>query len=174
MRLTTVSLIPLVLLTSPALSSPNRTPATSACLNPSSTPAPSNCAAASILASGIALNILDQRNEQSALSTYSTLLASATSTIRPAAFSSAKADLLTFVVNGIAIRQTNQLIAPPGNGATAGLAIVANAQLTELGLSSNLTGTKCVDEGIVKSLATDFAGGIMQNMENMAAVSCVP
>lgn len=77
-------------------------------------------------------------------------------------------------MNGIAIRQANQLIAPPGNAAVAGLAVVANAQLTELGLSSNLTGTKCVDEPIVSSLASDFAGGIMQNMENMAAVSCVP
>jgi hypothetical protein len=32
-------------------------------------------------------------------------------------------------------------------------------------------GTKCVDEPIVSSLAAGFKGGIMQNMQNMEAVS---
>jgi hypothetical protein len=61
-------------------------------------------------------------------------------------------------VSGIAICQTNQLITSPGNGATAELVIVANAQLAELGLSSNLTDTKRADEPIVSSLAADFKG----------------
>ena len=55
----------------------------------------------------------------------------------------------------------------------SGLAVVANVQLTELGLTSNLTGTMCIDERIFSSLASAFAGGIVQNMENMAAVSFV-
>jgi hypothetical protein len=103
MRLNTPVLVPLFLLTAPALSNPTN----SSCHTPSTTPTPTNCAAASILASGIALDILDQRNEQSALSAYSSLLATATSTIPPAAFTAAKANLLTFVINGITILQTN-------------------------------------------------------------------
>jgi hypothetical protein len=82
-----------------------------------------NCLAATILAQGIALNIADQKNEQAALSTVKTLLTA--TPVDSVAFASAKANLLNFVNNGIAIRQMNQLITPPGNGAILGIAIVS-------------------------------------------------
>lgn len=80
------------------------------------------CAVASILAQGIALNIADQRQEQAALARVKAVLDAPP--VDCNTFATAKANLLQFVVNGIAIRQTNQLITPPGNAATAGLAIV--------------------------------------------------
>lgn len=128
-----------------------------------------NCAAASILAQGIALNIADQRNEQLAVTELRTVLGA--TTVNMEDFNAAKTNLLTFVNNGISIRKTNQLIAPPGNAATAGLATVANAQMAELDLSSGLTGNPSIDLKTLDTLAGDFAGGIMQNMKNMAAVS---
>jgi len=128
-----------------------------------------NCLAATILAQGIALNIADQKNEQAALSTVKTLLTA--TPVDSVAFASAKANLLNFVNNGIAIRQMNQLITPPGNGAILGIAIVAKAQLTELGLSSNLTGTPTIDNPNVAALEADFAEGIEQNIKNMAAAT---
>jgi len=131
--------------------------------------ASSACAQATILAKGIALNILDQEQEQAALTRVNAVLAAAP--VDAVAFKAAKSQLLTFVQNGIAIRTMNQLIAPPGNGAIAGLAIVANAQLTELGLSSNLTGNPATDNAITAALAKDFAGGIEQNKKNEAAAT---
>lgn len=75
------------------------------------------------------------------------------------------------MLNGIVIRQVYQTITSPGNSAIAGLAIVANAQLAELRLSSNLTRTKCIDEAIISTLAADFSGSVEQNMNNMAAAT---
>lgn len=78
-----------------------------------------------------------------------------------------------FVTKGIAIRQNNQKIAPAGNPAIAGLAIVAMAQMTELNLTMSLGvgGVNVArDNTTVEALKGDFAGGIVQNMKNLAAV----
>lgn len=83
-----------------------------------------NCAAAQILAQGIAENIEDQKNEQKALAQVVQVLQQVP--VDANAFAAAKANLLTFVNNGIAIRQANQAIAPLGNKAEGGLAIVSS------------------------------------------------
>lgn len=81
-----------------------------------------DCAAATILAIGIAMNIVDQKNEQAALAQVKTSLS--TTPVDMAAFGTAKTNLLTFVNNGITIRQMNQAIMPVNSPATAGLATV--------------------------------------------------
>lgn len=81
-----------------------------------------NCGAAIILSIGIAMNIVDQRNEQMALAQVKSVLSQ--NPVDMAAFAAAKTNLLTFVNNGITIRQMNQAISPAGNAATEGLAIV--------------------------------------------------
>lgn len=45
------------------------------------------------------------------------------------------------------------------------------AQLTELSLAQGLTGNPAVDMMAVTAMEMDFAGGIVQNMKNQAAVS---
>ena len=82
-----------------------------------------NCAGAAILAQGIALNIADQKQEQAALAQVNTVLQ--TNPVDMAQFATAKSNLLTFVNNGIAIRQANQIITPPGSKATMGIAVVS-------------------------------------------------
>ncbi|KAH8901058.1 hypothetical protein GQ53DRAFT_814541 [Thozetella sp. PMI_491] len=131
------------------------------------TPANPACAQASILAQGIALNIVAQQNEVSSVNTIARILQATTVDMQQ--FTAAKEDLLTFVNTGIAIRQMNQQVTPRGNAATAGLAIVANAQLTELGLATNLTGNPKTDLPNVATLQMDFSGGIQQNMKNQQA-----
>jgi len=133
-----------------------------------------NCAAATILAIGIAMNIVDQRNEQNALAQVKTVLSA--SPVDMTAFAAAKSNLLTFVNNGITIRQMNQAISPVGNGATAGLQTVSQAQLAELDLAQGLTGNPSVDLTAVATMEKDFAGGIVQNMKNQAAATagCPP
>lgn len=81
------------------------------------------CAKAVILSQGIALNIEDQRQEQAALAQVNQTLQ--TSPVNMMEFQAAKSNLLSFVNNGIAIREMNQLITPAGNKATAGIAIVS-------------------------------------------------
>ena len=133
------------------------------------------CAQGTILAQGIALNIADQQQELTTANSLATILAA--NPVDTAAYGAARTDLLKFINNGIAIREMNQLITPTESQATAGIATVANAQLTELGLANQLT----VEGGdnvagnmqIVQTLQMDFSGGIMQNMKNMAAVSRV-
>lgn len=135
-----------------------------------------NCAQASILAQGIALNIADQQQELATANAMATLLQA--QPVDAQAWAQARTNLLQFVNNGIAIRESNQLITPAQNRATAGVATVANAQLQELGLATNLTATGGDDvQGnlkIVQTLQMDFAGGIMQNQKNMADVSTRP
>lgn len=131
------------------------------------------CAQGTILAQGIALNIADQQQELTTANTMATILAA--NPVDTAAYGAARTDLLKFINNGIAIREMNQLITPQENQATAGIATVANAQLTELGLANNLTvqggDNVAGNMQIVQTLQMDFMGGIMQNMKNMAAVS---
>lgn len=131
------------------------------------------CAQGTILAQGIALNIADQQQELTTANSLATILAA--NPVDTAAYGAARTDLLKFINNGIAIREMNQLITPTENQATPGIAIVANAQLTELGLANNLTAqggdNVAGNMQIVQTLQMDFMGGIMQNMKNMAAVS---
>lgn len=81
-----------------------------------------------------------------------------------------------FVTKGVAIRENNQKIAPAGNPAIPGLATVAMAQMAELNLTMSLGAggvNVARDNTTVNTLKGDFAGGIMQNMKNLAAVSCL-
>lgn len=128
-----------------------------------------NCGAATILSIGIAMNIVDQRNEQLALAQVKSVLS--TTPVDMAAFAAAKTNLLTFVNNGITIRQMNQAIMPAGNAATDGLITVSKAQLAELNLAQGLTGNPAVDLQAVATMETDFAGGIVQNMMNQQAAT---
>lgn len=130
-------------------------------------PSADACAAGAILAMGINTNIADQQMELQAVGNVQKALQANDAN----AFAQAKATLLQFVQNGIAIRQANQQIAPAGNPAIAGLDVVANAQLTELGLANNLTGNAATDNAILQELTKDFTGGIEQNKKNAAAVS---
>lgn len=152
---------------------PEANPAAAAGGNEAAATADPTCAQAMILSQGIALNIADQQQELATANQLMTILSA--NPVDTAAYGAARTNLLKFVNNGIAIRQMNQLITPPQNKATAGVAIVANAQLTELGLSTNLTmtGTDNLagNMAIVKMLQMNFAGGIQQNMKNMADVS---
>ncbi|KAK7981979.1 hypothetical protein PG996_009667 [Apiospora saccharicola] len=131
-----------------------------------STPA---CEQALILANGININIEDQKQEQASVVKLQAILGK--NPVDMNAFAAAKSDLLAFVNNGIQIRQMNQAITPKGNKATAGLAKVANAQLDELNLAMSLTGKPDQDNKVLQTLAGDFAGGIMVNMQNLMDVS---
>ncbi|PMD44762.1 hypothetical protein L207DRAFT_509439 [Hyaloscypha variabilis F] len=131
------------------------------------------------LASGIQSNIADQNNELATVSALGNVLAQ--SPIDMTLYSATQASLLNFVNKGIAIRENNQKIAPPGNGAIAGLATVAMAQMTELNLTMSLViaanGTDVAKANqTVESLKGDFKGGIVQNMKNLAAATagCTP
>lgn len=149
-------------------------PAAAAGGNEAAVTADPTCSQAMILAQGIALNIADQQQELATANQLMTILSA--NPVDTTAYGAARINLLRFVNNGIAIRQMNQLIAPQNSKATIGVAVVANAQLTELGLSTNLTmaGTDDLagNMNIVKMLQMNFAGGIQQNMKNMADVSC--
>ncbi|KAF6827703.1 hypothetical protein CMUS01_08891 [Colletotrichum musicola] len=139
---------------------------------PAPPPAPAQgdtpaCAEAKILAGGIALNIQIQQQEQNGLAAVSQALQ--TNPVNMQQFQVAKSNLLSFVSDGIQVRQANQLIAPSGNGAAQGLAVVANAQLTELQKVAGLTGNPQQDNPVVQSLMMDFSGGIQQNMKNQQA-----
>ncbi|EFQ26899.1 hypothetical protein CGRA01v4_07890 [Colletotrichum graminicola] len=122
------------------------------------------CAEAKILAGGIALNILVQQQEVNSLNAVIQALQG--NPVNQQQFQTAKSNLLSFVSDGIQIRQSNQLIAPTGNAATAGLAVVANAQLGELEKASGLTGNPQTDNAVTQSLMSDFNGGIKKNIEN--------
>ncbi|KAL0932195.1 uncharacterized protein CTRU02_213148 [Colletotrichum truncatum] len=144
-----------------------------ACQAPQPPPAPAQgdtpaCAEAKILAGGIALNIQVQQQEQAGLAAVSQALQA--NPVNMQQFQVAKSNLLSFVSDGIQVRQANQLIAPSGNAATQGLAVVANAQLTELQKVAGLTGNPQQDNPVVQSLMMDFSGGIQQNMKNQQAV----
>ncbi|KAJ0161503.1 hypothetical protein CTA2_6105 [Colletotrichum tanaceti] len=142
---------------------------------PAPTPVPGDtpaCSEAKILAGGIALNILVQQQEVNGLNAVIQSLQAKPP--NPQQFQTAKSNLLSFVSDGIQIRQANQLIAPSGNGATQGLAVVANAQLGELQKVAGLTGNPQQDMPVTQSLMSDFNGGIKKNMENQQAVSEPP
>lgn len=111
---------------------------------PAPPPAPAQgdspaCAEAKILAGGIALNIQIQQQEQNGLAAVSQALQ--TNPVNMQQFQVAKSNLLSFVSDGIQVRQANQLIAPSGNGATQGLAVVSHPPLP---LSSGSVSFVCV------------------------------
>jgi len=127
------------------------------------TPCSSGVAA---LANGIMSNIADQRNEQNAVSAVGDVLAE--QPMDSTMFDSAKTSLMNFVVSGINIRINNQKIAPAGNAAIPGLAVVAMAQMEELNLTMSLSATDLAgSNATVTTLKKDFAGGIVKNMENL-------
>jgi len=116
----------------PALLSPRELPTPSLATNTTSTCSPAIMA----LASGIQSNIADQNNELATVTALGNVLAQ--NPMDMTLYSATQASLLNFVTKGIAIRENNQKIAPPGNGAIAGLATVAMAQMTELSLTMSL------------------------------------
>ncbi|CAL3967735.1 unnamed protein product [Diplocarpon coronariae] len=127
------------------------------------------------LAAGIQSNIDDQGNEVATVSALGNIMAQ--NPVDPALYSAAQTSLLGYVTKGIAIRENNQKITPPGNEAAAGLAMVAMAQMEELSITKSLavSGSGPVDTvkgmQMVEQLKKDFAGGIEQNKKNLAAVS---
>lgn len=122
------------------------------------------------LASGISANIADQRNEQAAVTAMGNVLQE--SPLNTSIFDAAKSSLMDFVQKGIAIRQNNQKITPEGNAAKAGLATVAMAQQEEFNLTMSLSASDVAgSNATVAKLKKDFAGGIEQNMKNLAAAT---
>ncbi|KAB8288511.1 hypothetical protein EYC80_010176 [Monilinia laxa] len=124
------------------------------------------------LAEGISANIADQRNEQAAAAVTAMGYVLQESPLDASMFDAAKASLMNFVSKGIAIRENNQKITPEGNAATAGLAKVAMAQQEEFNLTMSLSANNvAASNATVEKLKADFAGGIMQNMKNLAAAT---
>lgn len=126
------------------------------------------------LVAGIQLNIADQFNELNTVTALGSILDQLPMDVT--LYSATQTSLLGFVTKGIAIRENNQKIAPPGNGALPGLAIVAMAQLTELNLTMSLAVpasgivNQTMANATVQALKGDFTGGIKQNMENAIMV----
>ena len=83
------------------------------------------CARAKILAQSIGVNILIQMQEQAR--TTQVMMTLMTNPVNPQQFEAAKANLLSVVNDGIGLREANQLITPPGNPATEGIAVVCVA-----------------------------------------------
>jgi hypothetical protein len=128
--------------------------------------------AVAALAQGIKDNIAVQNNEVAGASTLGAMLSE--DPVDPTLFAAGQASLLVFVKQGIAIRQNNQQIAPAGNAANPGIAMVAMAQMTELNLTMGLGmgGVSLArDNATIKMLLGDFKGGIEQNGKNLQAVS---
>ncbi|KAH6666693.1 hypothetical protein B0J14DRAFT_453773, partial [Halenospora varia] len=131
------------------------------------------------LAQGIRQNIAVQNNELAAVTSLGAMLAE--NPIDQTVFAAGQSSLLGFVKQGIAIRENNQKIAPAGNAALPGLAMVAMAQMTELnltmgiGMMVNAASAGGIDSMVaslnktVVELKGDFAGGITQNMKNLVA-----
>jgi hypothetical protein len=177
----------LLLWISPAVQAPagiltliTSTPPTVSNIDAAAAPAPvseaSNSSACSpavaALAQGIKDNIAVQNNEVAAVTTLGAMLNE--NPVDPTLFAAGQASLLGFVKQGIAIRQNNQQIAPAGNAALPGLAMVAMAQMTELNLTMGLGmgGVSLArDNATVGMLLGDFKGGIEQNGKNLQAVS---
>ncbi|RAL59009.1 hypothetical protein DID88_009038 [Monilinia fructigena] len=126
--------------------------------------------AASTTPAGAKSTGTDQRNEQAAVTAMGYILQE--SPLNASMFDAAKTSLMNFVSKGIAIRENNQKITPEGNAATAGLAKVAMAQQEEFNLTMSLSASNvAVSNATVEKLKADFAGGIVQNMKNLAAAT---
>lgn len=81
------------------------------------------CIAAKALADGIQSNIDLQTGEQASVERVKAAVSQ--NPVDKAAFTAAKSQLLDFVNAGISARENNQAIAPDGNAAVAGLAVVS-------------------------------------------------
>lgn len=81
------------------------------------------CIAAKALADGIQSNIDLQTGEQASVEKVKAAVSQ--NPVDQAAFTAAKTQLLDFVNAGIGARENNQAIAPEGNAAIAGLAVVS-------------------------------------------------
>lgn len=154
---------------------------------PADTP---ECAMAKILAQSIEVNILIQMQEKIRTDDVFVALTQRGGNLRQ--FEIAKANLIDTVQSGIAVRETNQLIIPPGNPASEGIALVsapcypasvtiqmltmllssqvAAAQVGELRRASSLVGDPNEDVPSLEALQRDFADGIRQNQLNQQAV----
>lgn len=95
------------------------------------------CIAAQALADSIQGNIDIQRGEQASLAKVKNIVSQPA--VDGLSFLAAKQQLLDFVNAGIAIRSNNQLIAPAGNAAAAGLAIVSRSLLDPRRLGARKT-----------------------------------
>ncbi|KAF4628611.1 hypothetical protein G7Y89_g9547 [Cudoniella acicularis] len=116
--------------TNPEASSP-AAPAANSSTSPNAvTPCSPSVAA---LASGIRANIAVQNNELAAANSLGAMLSE--NPVDATLFAAGQASLLGFVKQGIQIRMNNQMIAPAGNAALPGLAMVAMAQMKELNLT---------------------------------------
>jgi hypothetical protein len=131
-------------------------------------------AAVMALAQGIQSNIDDQNNEIATVSALGNVLVQ--SPMDMTLYAATQTSLLGFVTKGIAIRENNQKIAPQGNAALPGLAVVAMAQMTELNLTMSLAvpASGAVDQktanATVEALKGDFTGGVKKNKENLMMV----
>jgi hypothetical protein len=94
----------------------------------------------------------------------STILSS--SSVDISEYLATKTLLLSVQASGIAIREQNQAIAPSGNAAIPGLAVVAMAQAVETGLVKQLTGSPTNDASLLASLVVDVNDGTAQNAQN--------
>lgn len=179
----------LLLWISPAVQAPagvitlTSSPSTLSNVNAAAAPAPiseatnssttTTCSpAVAALAQGIKDNIAVQNNEVASVSALGAMLNE--DPVDPTLFAAGQASLMGFVKQGIAVRQNNQQIAPAGNPANPGIAMVAMAQMTELNLTMGLgMGGVSVarDNTTVMMLLGDFKGGIAQNGKNLQAVS---
>ncbi|KAK5936636.1 hypothetical protein PMZ80_011101 [Knufia obscura] len=124
------------------------------------------------LISGTEINILAQQGERNATEALQAI--EAKNPVDMTAFAAGKAVLVNDVMFGMTIRRYNQLIAPAGNAALAGLATYAAAQSTELALAQSLNGVPSHDSSILAMLVTDVTNGITLNQNNteLAADGC--
>jgi len=158
-----LTLLPLLALTT-ALPAPSFLiiEASDSTLSLDATPPTSNNTACSpavlALASGIQSNIADQYNELATVTALGSVLAQ--NPVDTTLYAATQGSLLGFVTSGIAIRENNQRIAPAGNGAVAGLAIVAAAQMAELGLTVSLGLGGC---GVDVAKANDVSAVLILN-----------
>jgi hypothetical protein len=88
------------------------------------------------------------------------------SPIEISAYLATKTSLLSVQASGIAVRERNEAIAPSGNAAIPGLAVVAMAQAVETGLVKQLTGSPANDGPLLDMLVVDVNDGTAQNAQN--------
>ncbi|KAL2067580.1 hypothetical protein VTL71DRAFT_2005 [Oculimacula yallundae] len=120
------------------------------------------------LVSGINANIALQKQEQAQLAVVQRMVDAGN--VDQQQFGTEKNKFVGIVNAGIDQRQKNQALAQGGNPASAGLAMVANAQATELKTVQGLTGNAATDDPAFAALAPMFAGGIAQNQKNAKAL----
>jgi hypothetical protein len=104
------------------------------------------------LASGIQQNIFDQQGESYSAQQLIKILQSSNGKPNMDFFMGAKAQLLAYVNAGIGVRQNNQAIAPTGNPAIPGLAIVCPSIRLSLMVLTIEIGRQCATDGTLPSI----------------------